>query len=173
MPGLSYLQLLRCPIRAANRRPTMRLNDFRSLVALAVLALSLALAACESDGPVFVDGETTSLIDDNLALGQTSNTHVRALAQGGTVSVEATDFTARSDETGEVLEGYLLGVSVGVPDPEDDTRCQITFTKTLAVGQSFSVYSREGAFCVVTFRPPDQNPAAAIRYLLTLSGAFS
>ena len=96
----------------------MRLNDLRSLLTLAVLMLSLVLAACESDGPVFVDGESTTLIDGNLPPEQASNTHVRALAQGGTVSIEATDFTARSGNTGEVLEGYLVAYAFSALDSE-------------------------------------------------------
>ena len=151
----------------------MHRNGSKLLVALIVIGFSLALTACETSGPEFVDGETTTLIDGSLPLDQTSSTHFRGLSRGGTVNVEATDFTARSGETGEVLEGYRLGVSVGLPDSEDDSRCQITFTKTLEVGESFSVYSREGLFCVVTFRPPELDPETAIRYLLTLSGAFS
>jgi hypothetical protein len=138
-----------------------------------VLCSLLLITACETDGPEFADGETTSFIEGTLELGQISDTHVRALTKAGTVSLQLSEVVARDAESGNPLENYIFGVSVGLPNSEDETICQITFSKFLSEEQSFSVYAREGLFCVVTFRPPDQPQETIVRYLITLSGAFS
>lgn len=151
----------------------MRPTFTHLLMLLAVLMCSLSLTACESSGPEFVDGETTSLIQDSLEVDQVSNSHFQALTKSGTVTVEATNFTATHAGTGEVVQDYLLGVSVGLPNPENGNLCQVTSSKILEQGGSFSIYSREGLFCVVVFRSPEQRPGTVVTYLLTLSGAFS
>lgn len=144
------------------------------LLTITVLLMGLLVfTACDSSGPEFADGETTSLIEGTLLLAETSDSHFRALTQSGTVNIQATEIMARIDEIGEVIGGFSLGVSVGLPAPGEEDRCQITFSKVLEEGESFSVYSREGIFCVVVFRPPEQAVETAVSYLLTLSGAFS
>lgn len=151
----------------------MRLDIHRPLIIAVLPLLALALTGCESDGPEFSTGETTTFIEGVLDLEETSDTHFRALSRGGTVNIEATDFTATLGPTGAVIEDYILGVSVGIPGADDETRCQITFSKTLDAGESFSVYAQDGIFCVATFRPPELEQETRVNYLLTLSGAFS
>lgn len=151
----------------------MRPASLNLLMTMAVLLCSLILTACETEGPEFADGETTSLIEGILEVGEVSESHFRAITRAGTVNLEATDISATSAGTGDVVNEYLLGVSVGQADPADATRCRITFSNTLQQGESFSLYSQGGIICVVTFRPPGQRVDAVVRYLLTLSGAFS
>lgn len=151
----------------------MRPLAFKLLTVTASLLSVLLLYGCESSPPEFGGGETISLIEGNLELGQTAQTHLQLVTQTGTINLEATSFTVTLPETGAVLDDYRLGVSVGQRDPADDTRCQVTFSKTLLAGESFSVYSREGIFCILTFRPPELEAATTVEYLLTLSGAFS
>jgi len=151
----------------------MRLDATKILTIIALFLSSLLFTGCESSGPEFADGETTSLIQGTLEQGQTSQIHLQAVTQTGTINIEATSFTVTLGETGEVLDNYPLGISVGQQDPTDGSRCQVTFSKTLLAGESFSVYSREGIFCMLTFRPPGLEAATTVEYLLTLSGAFS
>lgn len=152
---------------------TMRLIANKLLTTTVLLIGLLVFTACESSGPEFANGETTSLIEGVLLPEETSDSHFQALTQAGTVNLELTDLMARNDAIDEVIENYTFGVSVGLPDPEDAERCQVTFSKTLQEGESFSVYSREGIFCVVVFRPPEETVEIVVSYLLTLSGAFS
>lgn len=173
MPGLSYLQPLWCRSGANQRKPTMRPVSIYLPTTMAVLLCSLILTACDTKGPEFADGETTSLIESILEVDEVSESHFRAITRAGTVNLEATDISATNAETGEVVNEYILGVSVGLPDPADETRCRVTFSNTLQQGESFSVYSQDGIFCVVVFRPPVQPAGTVVRYLLTLSGAFS
>lgn len=173
MAGLSYLQPLQRRPGAKTRKKTMR-HIFINLILTAGLLMGLLVfTGCESSGPEFANGETTSLIEGTLLLVETSDSHFQALTQSGTVNLELTDLTARNDEIDEVIEDYSLGVSVGLPAGDDAERCQVTFSKVLEKGESFSVYSREGIFCVVVFRPPEQAVEIVVSYLLTLSGAFS
>ena len=151
----------------------MRPLAFKLLIITASLLSVLLLYGCESSPPEFGGGETTSLIEGKLEPGQNSQVHFQLVTQTGTINVEATNFTVTLPETGAVLDDYPLGVSVGQRNPVDETRCQVTFSKTLLAGESFSVYSREGIFCILTFRPPGLQPTTTVEYLLTLSGAFS
>jgi hypothetical protein len=151
----------------------MRPLAIKLLTVTTSLLSALLLSGCESSPPEFGGGETTSLIEGNLELGQNTQIHLQVVTKTGTINIEATSFTVTLPETGAVLDDYRLGVSVGQRDPNDDTRCQVTFSKTLLAGESFSVYSREGLFCILTFRPPDFEAATTVEYLLTLSGAFS
>lgn len=138
-----------------------------------LLALSFLVAGCESDGPEFAGGETTTYVEATLEVEDRSDTQFRALTSPGTVNLQLTELRVRDAESAELLEGYGLGVSIGLPSSADPTVCQVTFSKLLNEGESFSVYAREGLFCVVGFRPSDQPQETVVRYLLTLTGTFS
>lgn len=155
------------------RKTIMRPLATKLLSVTTLLLTGLLLTGCESSPPEFGDGETISLIEGKLEQGQNTQIHLQLVTQTGTINIEATSFSVTLGDTGEILDNYPLGVSVGQRDPVDETRCQVTFSKTLLAGESFSVYSREGIFCVLTFRPPEFEAATTIEYLLTLSGAFS
>ena len=153
----------------------MTLRKSKLIFLKAAIAVSLVLAlGCDSSGPEFASGETR-LIDGTLELDEVSESHFFAVTKSGTVGIEATTFIVTVTETGEVIEDATLGVSVCGPDPENETSCRLTFSQVLEQGESYSVYFREGVFCVTTLRPPGQPSATetVVNYLLTLSGAFS
>jgi hypothetical protein len=144
----------------------------QSLSMVTLLLWGLTFPACDSSGPEFVEGDTR-IIEGALPIDVTSDNNFFAVTKAGTVSILVSTVEALDSETGEPVADPVLGVSIGQPNPDDETLCQLTFSKTLGEGESFSVYFRDGLYCVTTFRPPETLQEVVVTYVLTLTGAFS
>ena len=144
----------------------------QSLTMMALLLCGLTSLACDSSGPEFIVGDTR-IIEGVLPIGVTSDNNFFAVTKAGTVNILASTVLAVDAETGEAIEDPILGVSIGQPNPDDETLCQLTFSKILGEGESFSVYYSDGLYCVTTFRPPETLQGAVVTYVLTMTGAFS
>ena len=139
---------------------------------LFLLVSALTMLGCESSGPEFATGETR-IVEGILEADETSDSDFFVLTSEGTVNILASSIGARDPETGDPLEEPFLAVAIGQPNPEDETFCQLTFTQGLAEGDSFSVYFRDGLFCISVFRPNATLENAIYEYVITMSGAFS
>lgn len=142
------------------------------LTLMALLLWGITSLGCDSGGPEFVAGDTR-IIEGTLPIDVTGDTNFFAVTKSGTVNILASTVEAADSETGEPIANPTLGVSIGQPNPDDPTLCQLTFSQTLLEGESFSVYSRDGLYCVTAFRPPGTLEQAVVTYVLTLTGAFS
>ena len=151
----------------------MRHTSHKRIVAVSVLLVGALLTlGCESDGPEFIEGDTR-IIEGTLQAGTLSDTHFFVLTRTGTVNILASTVAAAAPETGVPIENPVLGVSIGQPNAEDQTVCQLTFSQALLEGDSFSVYYRDGAYCLTVFRGVGIPEAAELTYVVTLAGAFS
>lgn len=142
------------------------------LTLMTLLIASLATLGCETDGPEFVTGDSR-IVEGSLQPEETLDSDFFALTRAGTVNIQASLIIGRNPETEELLEAPELGFGVGQPNPEDPAQCQLTFSQILSEGDSFSVYFREGLFCISTFRNPGALEGAIYEYVVTMTGAFS
>ena len=140
---------------------------------VALLAGSLSALGCEGDGPEFGSGESTRIVEGVLEPDEDSDSDFFALTNAGTVNILASSIVGTNPETGDPIVAPLLGVSVGQPDPANATLCQLTFSQFLSEGDSFSVYFRDGLFCISVFRNPGSLEGAVYDYVVTMTGAFS
>jgi len=147
-------------------------HSSQSLIMMALLLCGLTSLACDSSGPEFVEGDTR-IIEGALPIDVTSDNNFFAVTKEGTVNILASTVMALDAETGEPIADPILGVSIGQPNPDDESLCQLTFSKPLGEGESFSVYFQDGLYCVTTFRPPETLQEAVVTYVLTMTGAFS
>ena len=147
-------------------------NYKRRGTAMTIMLIGFAALGCQSDGPMFLDGDTR-IIEGVLQTDQVSDTHFFTLTSSGTVNILATSVAAADPETGEPIENPLLGISVGGPDPANAEVCQLTFSQVVPEGGSFSVYFREGFFCVSVFRSVGLGETSILSYVVTMAGAFS
>ena len=147
-------------------------NYPRILTTMALLLVGVISLGCDSSGPEFIAGDTR-IIEGTLQLDITSDSNFFAVTKSGTVNILASTIEAADSETGEPIADPFLGVSVGQPNPDDETQCQLTFSQILQEGGSFSVYFNEGLYCVTAFRPPQTLQEAVVIYVLTMTGAFA
>lgn len=139
---------------------------------LFLLISALTTLGCESGGPEFVAGDTR-IFEGILESDELGDSDFFVVTSPGTVNILASSVAATIPETGEPIANPFLAVAVGQPNPEDETTCQLTFTQLLAEGDSFSVYFRDGLFCVSVFRPGDIPVDTLYAYVITMTGAFS
>lgn len=144
----------------------------QTLTLISLLAWGMTSLGCDSGGPEFIEGDTR-IIEGILPTDVTADTTFFAVTSAGTVNILASTINALDSETGEPIADPVLNVSIGQPDPADDTLCQLTFTRLLAEGDSFSVYFQDGLYCVTAFRSAGSQQEAVVSYVLTLTGAFS
>lgn len=137
------------------------------------MAGGFAVLGCESDGPLFVGDEETRVIEGRLTIDEVRDTSFFALVREGTLNIQTTTILGIDPGTGEPIEEPSLGVAVGAPLPENNEECQLTFTQELGEGDSYSVYFRDGLYCVSVFRVPGTDETTVFDYVLTLTGAFS
>lgn len=130
--------------------------------------ISLLIFGCDSDGPEFADGEV--LVIEGTLDERSSRLHGFALTSSGTVNIELTRIAAIDRVTGQPGEPPLLSVAIGRPAGEI---CQRTLTRTLAQGNSFSVFLESRDYCLVAIGSSAVLATAIIEYTLTLDGAFS
>ena len=138
---------------------------------LFLLTVGLLTFGCETDGPEFGSGDTR-IIEGRLESDENLDTEFFMVTRAGTINILATTIIGTNPETGGPIVAPLLGVSIGAPDPEDETACQLTFSQVLSEGESYSVYFREGLFCVSMFRNPGSIEGGIYDYVVTLTGAF-
>ncbi len=143
------------------------------LILLGFSSLALLLPACNTDGPEFASGDNTRIIEGTLLSAEESDTEFFLLTRGGTVNILATAIAGRNPETGDPIVDPMLVVSIGSPNPENESVCQLTFSQVLEVGESFSVFYGDGLFCTSILRNPGTLENAEYDYVLTLTGAFS
>ena len=152
----------------------MRRTSYRkSLLTVALMACGILTWSCESDGPEFAVGGDTRILEGRLMTDEESDTEFFALSREGTVSILASTIRGTDPESGEPIPEPSLAVSVGAPLPEDETQCQLTFSQVLEEGDSFSVFFRDGLYCLSVFRVPGVNEGAEYDWVVTLTGAFS
>lgn len=144
----------------------------RTLVLTILVVSGFATSGCDSSGPEFIGGDTR-IIEGTLLIDEASETEFFALVKAGTVNILASRVEGRFPETGEPVAIPSIAVSIGAPDPADATVCQLTFSKSLVEGESFSVFYREGFFCLSVFRLTGSPEETVYDYVLTLTGAFS
>lgn len=144
----------------------------RTFTLLALSIYGWISLGCQSDGPEFVGGDTR-IVEGTLLSDEPSQSDFFVVTRVGTVNILASTLSVLNPITGEPVEDATLGVSVGQPNPEDAELCQLTFSKVLQEGESFSVYYQEGFFCLTVFRPADTQQGSLVNYVLTLTGAFS
>lgn len=152
----------------------MNRSSYRQILPmLVVLASGTWTLGCESDGPEFATGEDTRVFEGRLLATEELDTSFFALTSSGSVNIQATTIVGTLPVTGVPIEDPSLGVSVGAPNPDNETECQLTFSQALAEGDSYSVYFRDGLYCISVFRVPDSPESAEFDYVVTLTGAFS
>lgn len=147
--------------------------SYKQILALAALmVVGLVTSGCDSGGPEFIGGDTR-VIEGILQTDEQGDTEFFVLTGSGTVNFQATSIAGRIADTGDPIADPLLGISIGAPNPADETVCQLTFSQVLSAGESFSVFYSEGIFCLTIFRPPPVVEGTEYDYLVTLEGAFS
>ena len=150
----------------------MRAKYKKSLTAGALVAFAIVFASCQTDGPEFLVGDTR-IIEGTLAPAEESQSDFFAVTRTGTVNILLSNYQPLDPETGNPWPDSTLGVSIGQPNPENQDLCRLTFSQTMEEGNSFSVYYRDGLYCISVFRLPGVPQGHVIHYTLTLTGAFS
>jgi hypothetical protein len=139
---------------------------------LLLLLVPFLALGCDTGGPEFASGETR-IVEGHLEGEVLSASSFFLITQSGTVSIQLSTLVVVDVESGEPIENSDLAVSVGQPNPEDETICQATFSQLLEPGDAFSIFYPEGLFCVIGFRGPNAPTDTVVDYVLTLTGAFS
>lgn len=127
--------------------------------------LLLLVAACDSGGPAFPDGDVL-IFTGSLAEGE-SVVHDFVMSESRTIRVRATSISAVT-ETGDPLENPSIGVSVGRPA---DTDCSATFTTILRQGEDFPIFLEDGERCLVVQRSGQLVVGSTVDYEVTLEDA--
>ena len=150
----------------------MRANFKQIFTAGALVAFAIVFGGCQTDGPEFLAGDTR-IIDGTLAPAEESQSGFFVVTRTGTVNILLSNFQPLDPDTGVPWPDSILGVSIGQPNPENQDLCRLTFSQTMEEGDSFSVYYRDGLYCISVFRLPGVPEGHVIHYTLTLTGAFS
>lgn len=137
-----------------------------------LLATSLLNLGCQTDGPEFGGGDTR-IFEGRLESEEQLDSDFFLVTRAGTINILATTIVGTVPETGGPIVAPLLGVGVGAPNPDDESQCQLTFSQILSEGDSYSVYFREGLFCVSILRNPGSIEGGIYDYVVTMTGAFS
>lgn len=132
---------------------------------LPCLLLTL-VAACDSGGPAFPDGDTL-IFTGTLADGE-SIVHDFVMTESRTVRVSATALSAVT-ETGDPLDDPSVGVSVGRPTTDVD--CSATFTTILDQGEDFPIFLEDGERCLIVQRSGRLVVGSTVDYEVTLEDA--
>lgn len=129
------------------------------------------VSGCESSGPEFIGGGDTQSFQGVLQAEDTSNRHSFVLTNEGTVRLELTQLFATDSETDQAIETPSIVISIG--RLSELSECQITFSKVLVEGDSFSVRLDNTAYCLQVFRSSTMPVTSVVVYDLALLPSFS
>ena len=137
----------------------------RRYILLALLALPalIGLQACGSDGAEFLGGDTL-LFEGSILPEEDTSRHDFVVVEVGLVEFHLDRLVVADPETGELVEGGVVGLSIGRPNGEE---CTPSFSNFVRLGERAQIHLQPVAYCLVVFRSTGIPPESLVEYTIT------